>query len=112
MTPWPGLHSRTDLQTTVQWYSDRWPLKRTATRMAPRPGLYSRGWIRSSAAAGLLLNALIDDRSVNGILEQIRIHNPNVPVQSGRYAEVNTDYVAFRVRPDEGAAIAGVPKSG
>ena len=34
---------------------------------------------------------LVDDRGVNGVLEQIRIHNSNVPVQPGRYAEVDTD---------------------
>ena len=42
---------------------------------------------------------LIHDRGVNGVLEQIRIHNSNVPDHPGRYAEVDTDDFAFRVRP-------------
>ncbi len=35
------------------------------------PGLFraARGIIRPSATAGLLLNPLIDDRGVNGVLE-------------------------------------------
>ena len=54
----------------------------------------------------------VDDRGVNGVLEQIRIHNCNVPDHPGRYAEVDTDYFAFRVCPHADAAIAEMPKSG
>ena len=54
----------------------------------------------------------VDDRSVNGVLEQVLIPDREVPVQPGRHAEVDADNFAFGVRPHIAARIAGVTKSG
>src|SRR5262245_40857919 len=85
---WPFLAQADDVGSSGR--SGHRADKRPSPKVTPKAEMefrYSPCKIFFVGEAGF---PLIHDRGVNGVLEQIRIHNSNVPVEPWRYAEVDT----------------------